>query len=270
MSEVKENGLSVNDARKTDGSVLAQQEASSEIDLMELFFRLLNSWKLIVCLALVFAIGMGVYSFYFVTPMYQATSVIYVLNRSDSVINMSDLQIGSALTNDYIKVFSMWEVHERVISKLNLPYTYTQMQKMVSVANAANTRMLDITVKSASPTEAAAIANAYADVVCDYISENMATDKPSIMSIALVPANPVSPNKTRNVMLGFILGGLLGCGIVTVIMLLDDKYKTADDIRKYTGLATLATIPVDETMGASHSKHKNVHSAHRNAGRRKN
>ena len=52
-------------------------------------------------------------------------------------------------------------------------------------------------------------------------------------------------NKTRNVLLGFILGGLLGAGIITVRMLLDDKYKTAEDIRKYTGLVTLAVIPLE-------------------------
>lgn len=70
--------------------------------------------------------------------------------------------------------------------------------------------MLDITVTSPDPQEAADIANEYAQVASQYIADTMATDKPNIMSVALVPSNPVSPNRTRNIMLGFLLGGYAG------------------------------------------------------------
>lgn len=233
-----------------------QPEDAATIDLVELMYRLLAGWKMIACFAVVLAIAFGVYTTYFVTPMYQATSTIYVLSRRDSAINMSDLQIGTALTNDYIKVFQMWEVHEAVISNLGLPYSYSKMRSMLSVVNASDTRMLDITITSPSPTEAAAIANEYAEVVSQYIADTMATDKPSIMSVALAPTNPVSPNKTRNIMMGFLLGGILAAGIITVRMLINDTYKSAEDIRRYTGLVTLAIIPVEEQEGSSKGRKK--------------
>ena len=216
--------------------------------------RLLGNWKLIAGLAVGLAVIMGVYTSFFVTPMYEATSIIYVLSNRDSAINVSDLQLGSELTQDYIKVFHMWEVHEQVISNLGLSYSYSQMQNMLSVSNDTDTRMLDITVTSADPQEAADIANEYAQVASQYIAETMATDAPNIMSVALVPSNPVSPNKTRNILLGFLLGGILAAGIVTVRMLMDDKYKTAEDIRRYTGLATLAVVPVENGSAAKNRK----------------
>lgn len=245
-----------------------QSDEEMTIDLMDLMYRLLGNWKLIVGLALVFAVLMGIYTFYFVTPMYEATSTIYVLSRSDSAINMADLQIGTALTQDYIKVFDMWEVHEEVISRLDLPYTYEEIQDMLTVTNTSNTRMLDITIKDASPEEAALIANEYARVVSQFIADTMSTDKPSIMSVALVPANPVSPNKTRNIMIGFLLGALLAAGIVTVRFIMDDKYKTADDIRKYTGLVTLAVVPVEESM-AKNTKNRKKQQRKKNGGKNK-
>jgi len=227
-------------------SQVPQDANETTIDLMELAYRLLGKWKMITCVALAFAIAFGAYTFLFITPLYKATSTIYVLNRRDTAINMSDLQIGAALTYDYIKVFDMWEVHEQVISNLNLPYSYKEIGNMLTVVNDSNTRMLDITVTSPDPQEAATIAHEYAIVASQYIADTMATDKPSIMSVPLVPANPVSPNKTKNIIIGFMLGAVLAAGIVTVQTIMDDKYKTAEDIRQYTGMVTLAAIPLED------------------------
>lgn len=234
-----------------------QSDDTMTIDLVDLFYRLLASWKLIVCLALVFAIGAGVYTMYFVTPQYSATSIIYVLSP-ESIVNVSSLQLGTALTSDYIKVFDMWEVHEEVISNLDLDYTYKQMKQRLSVTNSSGTRMLDITFTSPSPSEAAAVANEYAKVASNYIKETMSTDKPNIMSVALEPTNPVSPNRVRNVALGFILGGLLAAAIVVFRFLMDDKIKTVEDIRQYTGLATLAVVPVDDESASEGTEKKKL------------
>lgn len=235
---------------------LSQPVESDEetIDLLELLYALLGKWREIaaatVACALIAAIGV----LFFVTPKYQASSTIYVISRKDSAINISDLQIGTALTDDYIQVFHMWEVQEKVISNLDLPYTYNQLDGMLSVTNASNTRMLEITVTSESAQEAADIANEYATVVRDYIAKKMATDKPSIMSTALVPTVPVSPNKTKSILLGALLGFVVSASVIVVITLLDDTYKTADDIKKYTGLVTMAVIPLEKSDEPKHQR----------------
>lgn len=217
------------------------------IDLKDLFYRLAAGWKIIVCVAAVCAVIAGVYTVYFVTPMYQATAILYVLSP-ESILNISSLQLGTALTSDYIKVFDMWEVHEAVISSLNLDCTYDQMRENLSVTNSAGTRMLDISFTSPSPAEAAAIANEYAKVASEYIQKTMSTDRPNTMSQALEPANPISPSRTQNILIGFALGALLAAGAMTIQFLTDDKIKTGDDIRDCTGLVTLAVVPVDESM----------------------
>lgn len=235
---------------------LSQPVESDEetIDLLELLYALLGKWREIaaatVACALIAAIGV----LFFVTPKYQASSTIYVISRKDSAINISDLQIGTALTDDYIQVFHMWEVQEKVISNLDLPYTYNQLDGMLSVTNASNTRMLEITVTSESAQEAADIANEYATVVRDYIAKKMATDKPSIMSTALVPTVPVSPNKTKSILLGALLGFVVSAGVIVVMTLLDDTYKTTEDIKKYTGLVTIAVIPLEKSDEPKHQR----------------
>lgn len=233
--------------------------AGGEIDLVELMYRLVASWKLILCLALVCAIAFGVYGQYTqkkTTPVYRATSILYVVGRNDSAINVSDLSLSAALTPDFIKIFDIWEIHAQVINNLNLPYSYSQMRSMVSVNNTSGTRMLDITAVSTNPELAAAIANEYANVVSQYIADTMVRDKPTVMSVALVPTSPINMNRSSNIPQGFLFGAALAAALVVLQTLLDDKYRTAEDIRKYTGLATLAIVPLDDAMRDRKAKEK--------------
>ena len=105
----------------------SQADEGTEIDLLELFYCLLEKARFILLAGLAGALLMGFYSFYIARPSYEATSKLYVLNSSDSAINLSDLQIGSQLANDYKEVFKTWEVHEMVIEELGLPYSCQQI-----------------------------------------------------------------------------------------------------------------------------------------------
>jgi capsular polysaccharide biosynthesis protein len=180
--------------------------------------------------------------------MYEATSKLYVLSSDDSILNLSDLQIGAYLTSDYQEVFRTWEVNEQVISNLSLPYSYSGIQSMVTVSNPTDTRILYVTVRSTNPKEAADIANEYARVARQFIADTMATEMPTNFSVALEPTRPVSPNKTMNAMMGFLIGAVLCAGVVVVVFLMDDKIKSTDDVLKYTGLTTLSVIPYNAPL----------------------
>lgn len=220
----------------------------SELDIVELFLSIVEKWKVILAAAIIGALMMALYSYVIATPMYEATSKLYVLNSKDSAINLSDLQIGSYLTSDYQQVFDTWEVNEMVIQNLGLNYTYGQLKDMLTIQNPSNTRILHITVQNENPQLAAIMANEYAYVAKKYISETMETDEPKVLSEALAPKNPVTPRKKFNIALGFGAGAFIVCVIVTLMYIFDDKIKTADDVRKITGLPTLAIVPKNGTV----------------------
>jgi len=220
-----------------------QEPDEVEIDLMELLYRLMDKWKWIVLGALLGTVVSAAITLFVLMPKYEATAKLYVLNSNDSAVNLSDLQIGSYLATDYQEVFRTWEVHEMVIANLGLFYTYQELQEMLSVTNPPSTRILYITITSESPREAAALANEYASVARKYISSTMATEQPNNFSIALEPTKAISPNKTLNIILGFLIGVVFVVAIITVLFILDDKIRTNEDILKYAGMPTLAMIP---------------------------
>ena len=114
---------------------------------------------------------------------------------------------------------------------------------MVSVTNPQDTRILYINVVSADPQEAKDLADTYAQVAREFIAVKMDTEQPNIFEEALLPSRPSSPNKSKNILLGFMVGLLLSCGVIVVQFLLDDRLRSVDDIEKYVQLPTLGVMP---------------------------
>lgn len=239
----------VENASMRRGGAEAARAGEAEISLVELTYRLLENLKLLIAFALMGALLAAGYTLKFVTPTYEATAKLYVTNPRGSILNLSDLQIGSYLASDYQEVFKTWEVHKRVIGDLNLKYTTQQLERMLTVTNPNGTRILYITARSSDPAEAMDIANEYAAVAKKYISETMATEEPNILSSARLPTQPVGPSKTRNILLGLVVGGMIAAGVVVARFIGDDRLKTADDVRNFAGMPTLALVPVLEGAG---------------------
>ncbi len=64
-----------------------------------------------------------------------------------------------------------------------------------------------------------------------------------IVDPALIPSYPSRPNKTRNVLLGIMVGLLGGIGLALLREYLDNTVKTPDDIETLAHLPSLAVVP---------------------------
>ncbi|MBR1711085.1 MAG: polysaccharide export protein [Clostridia bacterium] len=214
-----------------------------EIDLIALMYRLLENALWIILTSVILAVIAGLITVFLIKPKYSATSGLYVVNRQDSAINLSDLQIGSSLTSDYSEVFSNWHVQETVLQRLGLDYTYDALEGMISLKNPTNTRILYITATSISPDEAKVLADTYAQVAREFIAATMDTQQPSIFMEALWPSKPSSPNLIKNIVIGFAAGFVLSCGIVLLTFLVDDRVRNSEDVEKYLSIPILGMMP---------------------------
>ena len=222
-----------------------------EIDLVALAYRLLEKAKFIAAAAILGAVFAWMVTTFFTTPQYTATSKLYVMNSSESAINLADLQIGTYLTADYVEVFKNWHVHEMVIQELDLPYSYSGLSSKLKVTNPSNTRILYISFTSADPQEAKQIADTYARKAQEFIASTMDTRMPNLFEEALLPSYPSSPNKTTNMILGFMGGLLLACLLIMIEFLVDDRILNSEDIEKYLGMHVLGIMPVINAKSGS-------------------
>lgn len=211
------------------------------IDWKELIFRLLENIHWIILTAILCAAAVGIYVKTAVTPIYQTTSKIYIAG-SETTISLSDIQLGSSLARDYQEVFKIWHVHEMVDERLNLDYSYSKLSSMVSISNPEGSHLLYINVQSPDPQEAKLLADTYAEVVQEFISEKMELRRPQLLEVAQLPTRPISPNISASVVRAFIAGAVFSMAVVVLLSLLDDKIRTSEDVEKASGLPTLGVI----------------------------
>ena len=225
------------------------------INPIELFYYFLSKIGYVIAGMVLGGIVLGIFASTTVKPIYTATSKLYIMGTTGSSI-IYDLQIGSDLTYDYREVFKTWEVHQMVNDELGTEYSYSELQRMLTVTNPSNTRILYITVQNTDSQRAADIANAYAAAAKKFIVQIMRTDEPSDFSVALVPGVANSANITNLILAGMLAGTVLVSGVLLLSYKLDRCPKSSEDIMYYAGIPTLAIVPKDESMTEKGRKHK--------------
>lgn len=217
-----------------------------EIDLRELFYVLLGKIWIII---LVTALGLGIsagYTTAFVKPVYSSTSWMYVLSKSTSITSLTDLQMGTSLTQDYQVFITSRPVVDQVIQELELNMTCGQLVNTISVENPTNSRFLKITVQHNDPYMAKTIVDKLSDISSECMGDIMETQGPNVLDYGHVAETPTSPSLMKNAAIGAVLGFVLSVACIIVIYLMNDAIQTTEDVEKYLGINTLGLIPLEE------------------------
>ena len=222
----------------------SREDDEIEIDLVEVAYVL---WQHIVQILFSFAVGAVIaflYTYFYITPLYTATAKMYILSSSsNSVVNLSDLQISSSLRSDYQELLTSRPILEKVIESLNLDFDYRQLAGMLKVSNPKDTRILNVTVTSPSAQMSADIANQLVLQGQQDLPAIMKTEEPSIFEDALPPTRKSSPSFLKNTAIGGFLAAVLYCAILLFRHITNDTIVTPDDLYNAFGVHPLAVIP---------------------------
>lgn len=228
----------------TEGE-MKMENTEYEIDLREIFDILLNRWLMIVSMTLGAAIVAGIVSFFILTPKYETSTTMIVSYKQDqgSLMNYNELQMSQKLVATYSQIAKSERIADKVIEKLDLDLSATELNEKITVSQVESTEILKVSVKDEDPELAALIANTEADIFKEEINNMMEVDNVSTIDVAKVPENPVSPNKMMNIAIATVLGLMVGVGITFVLEFLDRTYKVPTDIERHLGLPILGAIP---------------------------
>ena len=236
-----------------------RQTEEIEINLWEICLVLVHNLALIISAGIMAALGVFLFSQLVITPSYESTTKIYILNKQENAsVTYSDIQLGTQLTKDYAELIQSRFVLEEVVQGMGLNLTYEQMKGKVSVTTPTDTRILAITVKDKDPVMAMKIANAIREAAAVHIMNVMDIQAVNVAETANMPMKKASPSALKNTFVGGILGIFIIIIIVMVRYMMDDTVKTPEDVEKYLQLSTLAVIPLNEGETDKKRKKKKV------------
>ena len=216
------------------------------IDLLELSYVLLRRWKLLVLAAIAGALLAGAYHQFLVKPTYQADASIFITN-TDSVITISDMQLSSALTEDYSRILTSRSVLKEVIEDQKLDMTFQDLSRLLTITNPDSSHIINIAVNCGDADMARNIANSLMNVGIHRIYQVIGTGEPNVIDYSEADSVvETTPGLKKYLMMGGLLGFILLCGLFTVRFLLDTTLKSEDDITKYLRLPVLSVVPYYE------------------------
>lgn len=230
-------------------SIVNDTNVEMEIDLLDLMMELFDKMHYIILCFLIGAILANAGAYFCIAPTYQSQAKMYIVSTSkDSVVDLTDLNIGTSLTADYEELIFSYPVMDRVIKKMKLDMDADEVSKMITLRNPADTRILEITATSTDPEEAKKLADTVAEVAAEYLPETMSTNAPNIAQKAKLADHKAGPSYSRYTLMGALAGALLYCAWTVFLYLTDDTVHTAEDMEKYFGVVPLTSIPDNETF----------------------
>jgi receptor protein-tyrosine kinase len=168
-------------------------------------------------------------------------------------------QFSQQRVTSYARLLAGEELSTRVIDRLELPLSPSQLAGRVTAAAIPQTVLLEVTVTDSSPERAqriaAAIGEEFPSLIAELETSGSAgtspvkvtvTDKPN------VPASPSSPRIVRSALLGGLAGLLLGALLAIVRARLDRSVTDPAAVAELAGAPLIGTILRDEALEKGH------------------
>lgn len=216
------------------------------IDLREYFAIIKKRFWIIALISVIAMVISGVISFFMLSPVYESKSTLIVnteKNEETQMITGDQFSVSQKLAITYGEIIKSRAVLESVISNLKLDSEYEDLVEKITVSPVKDTQIISISVQDTNPKKARDIANEIPKVFEKEVKRITKANDIQVIDKAILPENPIKPNKIMNVAIAAVLGMMIGLFVVFVLEYLDNKIKTPQDVEKHLDLPILGVIP---------------------------
>ena len=219
------------------------------VDLREYFGIVKKRFWIVALITIIAVVVSGVISFFMLNPVYEAKSTLIVnteKNEETQMITGDQFNVTQKLAVTYGEIIKSRSVLDDVIKNLKLDDKYEDLAKNVTVSPVKDTQIISISVKDTNKEKARDIANEIPKVFKKEVKRITKANDIQVIDKAILPQNPIKPNKMMNMAIAAVLGAMIGLFVVFLIEYLDNKLKTPQDIEKHLGLSVLGVVPNEE------------------------
>jgi polysaccharide biosynthesis transport protein len=214
------------------------------------------AWMIILC-PFVAAVAAAIISF-LLPPVYQANVSLLVRPAQPLTVDPGSATLTSdQISRTYAQLMTERPLLEQVNADLDLHTTPENLAKLIKVSPQVNTTIIDVSADNTNPSLARDIANT---LVSDFIAQvksieqqentnptSQTKDNLVVVSPAVTPVKPISPNIPLNTIIALIGGLVVALAIAFLMEYVDQSIKTDEDLTIRVGLIPIAHVPFTQS-----------------------
>lgn len=228
----------------------------SDQALRALLTGLKRDWLMIAASALLVAVLALGYSL-LQTPEYRSTALLYVTSGTEDT-SQSAYQ-GSLASQQrvvsYTRLVTSDAVVREALAAADLDMSVKAAKDELTASSMNDTVLLSISATNPDRNVADRLANAVARSMTSYVSRletpsggGQPLAKLTVVTPGSTADGPVSPRTTRNVLIGFLLGLLLGVLGVIGRLRYSNRIRVESDLSTGTVVPVLGSVPTDDLL----------------------
>lgn len=222
-------------------------DPQNEISLLDLYVILRRNIVLILAFTTLIAMIAAAYAFFVVDETYATNADVMVQVQTDPNIDGSyDYNTAQKLLATIVEFMSKDVVLDEVIRELDLSYTTSQIRSNLTVTSSNTSFFINVKFIDEDAYLARDIVNAVINQSILVANGNDAFStlknkitRTSYADIAVYEA----PNKPMYVAVGIILGGIVGVGFVFVKELMNNSYRSKEQLEQAFDIQVMGIIP---------------------------
>lgn len=220
------------------------------ISLQEIAYALKKRWKLILLITVAATLVSAILSFFVIKPKYEATTKLFIgkqeTSQNTANYDNNDIMMYQKLMKTYAQLVKTSDLVTKAVKSADLDYNQKDIKGILNNLNAtpsADTQILDLSYKGGNPKDVLKLTEAITNEFIAESKELIPNGNVQVIQKPQLPEHPVSPNKTLNILIAFILGLMVGVGVVLLLEYLDNTFKSREDLEKTLDLPIIGTIP---------------------------
>lgn len=218
---------------------------AKSLDIMQLLRVVLRKWFIVVIAGIVAATIGFIYSSYYITPLYRASSTMLVDLRNSVHEDLSSEQINVA--EKYVTTFAYIMktniVLQPVIDELGLKESVSSLASKISIQPLEQTLLIRVSIKYPDPNLAVKIVKSIGQNAPEIINQRITSGYITEIESPSVTTNPVTPNIPKYTVTAAVLGVALAVFVIIAFVLFNNKIKSVEDLQETVDLPLLGVIP---------------------------
>lgn len=218
------------------------------IDLSRAVLAIKKYIKLLVLLPILFGAITGIYTKFFVEPVYESSASIFLtpVVGVEGNVDYNSQQSNSKLVNNVVVLLTQDNIMSTVAKKVGLKSSQA-VRDTLTITNISNTELVTISSRTNDPQLSKDIVELTVNTFIEVMQNNLNLQNIEIVDSAKLSFVPVGPSIIKNSIIGAFVGLVIAMIYVFLKEITDKKVKSKEEAELFFGFPVFIELPVIES-----------------------